>query len=188
MEKIGKQIMEYLDPKHDIWDELDRMRMVLGIEIFIHNILMISSILIFAKVLNIFCEACILLTGYGILKIKAGGIHLKSSLGCLTATGTFIVVGVMIAKKLALSFRIIGVIYIICLGILMVIGPQGTTNNPILANRRKTLKIQIFFVVNVYLICSFFTYGILPMISYLLLVALIFETISIMPSYIKSRQ
>ena len=54
--------------------------------------------------------------------------------------------------------------------------------------QQKKLKMQICFIVCGYLGCSFFTYRVIPMISYLLAVALIFETISIIPLHIKNRQ
>ena len=50
MEKVAKKIVNCLDREHTIWNELDRMRMMLGIEILFHNILMIGSILIFARI------------------------------------------------------------------------------------------------------------------------------------------
>lgn len=188
MEKVAEKIVNCLDKEHTMWDDVDRMRMMLGIEIFLHNILMIGSILIFSRCLNIFWEACVLLAGYGVLKIKAGGIHMKSSLGCMIATGTFILAGVFVARRLEFDMSIIAIIYVICLIILMVLGPQGTINHPILYDRQKKLKIQICFIVCGYLGCSFFTYRAIPLISYILVVALIFETISIIPLHIKNRQ
>lgn len=188
MEKIAKKIVNCLDREHTIWNELDRMRMMLGIEILFHNILMIGSILIFSRCLNIFWEACVLLSGYGILKIKAGGIHMKSSLGCMIATGMFILTGVFVARRMELDMSMIVIVYVICLAVLIVLGPQGTDNHPILHDYRKKLKIQICFIACGYLVSSFLTYRAMPMVSYLLVVALIFETISIIPLYIKNRQ
>ena len=46
MEKIANQIIKYLDDDRTSWDDLDRMRMNLGIQVLMHNIIMIGTILI----------------------------------------------------------------------------------------------------------------------------------------------
>ena len=46
-------------------------------------------------------------------------------------TGIFVVVGVQISKQLNIELIHTILVYLICLFILLVIGPQGTENNPI---------------------------------------------------------
>lgn len=43
--KIANQIIKYLDDDRTSWDDLDRMRMNLGIQVLMHNIIMIGTIL-----------------------------------------------------------------------------------------------------------------------------------------------
>ena len=106
----------------------------------------------------------------------------------MIATGMFILTGVFVARRMELDMSMIVIVYVICLAVLIVLGPQGTDNHPILHDYRKKLKIQICFIACGYLVSSFLTYRAMPMVSYLLVVALIFETISIIPLYIKNRQ
>ena len=62
METVANRIVEYLDKNKTIWNDADRMRMVLGFEVIFHNIMMIGTILVAAKFIGIFLEAVILLT------------------------------------------------------------------------------------------------------------------------------
>ncbi len=64
MEVIANKIVNYLDIDELNWNDLDRMQMVLGMQILIHNIIMISAILLTAKISGILGESIILLTAY----------------------------------------------------------------------------------------------------------------------------
>ena len=68
MEKIANQIIKYLDDDRTSWDDLDRMRMNLGIQVLMHNIIMIGTILLIAHISGILWEAMFLLFLYGTLK------------------------------------------------------------------------------------------------------------------------
>lgn len=100
MEAIANRIISYLDNDETIWNDMERMRMNLGLQIIIHNIVMIGTILLVSKITGIFLDAIVLLTAYGALKMTAGGIHFKKSLTCLIGTGIFVVSGVLISKQL----------------------------------------------------------------------------------------
>lgn len=95
METITNKIIGYLDSDENIWDDVDRARMALGLQVLIHNFIMISVILIIAQMVGIPGEAVILLVAYGLLKITAGGIHFKKSATCLLGTGVFVIAGVL---------------------------------------------------------------------------------------------
>ncbi len=62
METIANKIVDYLDADKVIWNEPDRMRMSLGIQVLIHNFIMIGTILIVAQIAGMFLESAILLT------------------------------------------------------------------------------------------------------------------------------
>lgn len=100
METIANRIVNYLDNDKTIWSDTDRMRMSLGLQVIIHNIVMIGTILLVSKIAGIFLEAIVLLTAYGALKMTAGGIHFKKSLACLVGTGIFVVAGVLVSRQL----------------------------------------------------------------------------------------
>lgn len=187
METIVKKIVNYLDADERIWNEKERMEMMLGLEILVHNIVMIVTILLMAKVIGIFVEAMLLLTAYGILKMTAGGIHFNKSSSCLLATGAFVMGGAVISHNFSMDILISVWIYIVCIFFLAFIGPQGTPNNPISREKYKKLKIQAICIVLGYLIITVCMPIKLNYIKNLLLIAVVFETISLLPLGLKSR-
>lgn len=187
METIANRIVEYLDDDKTVWNDIDRMRMVLGVEVLIHNILMIGTILIMAWLSKIFFEAVVLLTAYGALKMSAGGVHFKKSSACLIGTGIFVWAGVWIAKRMTIDLPYIIGIYLVCLVVLALMGPQGTENNPISEDNYNILRRRTVFFVVIYLVLSVIMEKYIDVIPYLLFIAVTFETLSLLPSYVKNR-
>lgn len=187
METIANRIANYLDTDKTIWSDIDRMRMILGIQVLLHNIVMIGTILLVAKITGMFLEAVILLTAYGVLKMTAGGVHFKKSSACLLGTGIFVEVGVMISRQLNLNLICIILVYAVCLIVLTIIGPQGTENNPILEENYEKLRKKTVCIVTAYLIVTILMAICFKYVPYLLFIAVVFETLSLLPSYIKNR-
>ena len=119
--------------------------------------------------------------------MSAWGVHFKKSLSCLIGTGIFVVVGVQISKQLNIELIHTILVYLICLFILLVIGPQGTENNPISEENYEKLRNRTGFLVLIYLTVTIIMSKTIGHIPYLLFVAVVFETISLFPSYIKNR-
>ena len=187
MEIIAKKIVNYLDANETIWNEKERMEMMLGLEILVHNIVMIGTILVMAKVIGIFIEAILLLAAYGTLKMTAGGIHFNKSSSCLLATGAFVMGGAVISHNFRIDILISVWIYIVCIILLAFIGPKGTPNNPISREKYKKLKIQAICIILGYLMITVCIPIKLNYIKNLLLIAVVFETISLFPLCVKSR-
>ena len=116
--------------------------MSLGLQVIIHNIVMIGTILLVSKIVrNLFGKPLSFLTAYGALKMTAGGVHFIKSLACLVGTGDFCVVaGVLVSRQLNMELFHIVLIYLVCLIILAKIGPQGTENNPISEENYEKLR------------------------------------------------
>lgn len=189
METIANKIVHYLDPDQAIWNEIERMQMVLGLQVLIHNIVMTGTILFTAALIGMIREASILLTAYGALKMTAGGVHLKTSCACLIGTGTFVTAGVLISRRLNISIVGILIIYAACVIVLMAIGPQGTQNNPITEENYEKLRKRTAWIVLVYLIITFMMFQQnLKSVPYLLVIAVVFETLSIVPSFIQNKR
>ncbi|MGN1315372.1 MAG: accessory gene regulator B family protein [Lachnospiraceae bacterium] len=187
METIAYKIVKYLGDDQDYWNDIERMHMMLGIQILLHNAIMLGTILFVAKIIGILIEASILLLAYGIVKTSAGGIHFKKSSSCLIGTGTFVGVGVWISRQLNIILCHIIIIYIICLIILIIVGPQGTENNPISEKHYKKLKKRTIFWILSYMFTTVIADIMIRRIPYLLFIAVVFETLSLFPPYIKKR-
>ena len=119
--------------------------------------------------------------------MSAGGIHFKKSFACLVGTGIFVEVGVRVAGELNMDWKYIVLVYIACIIILAVIGPQGTENNPILEENYRNLRKRTIFIVTTYLLITVCMLIFFRHVPYLLFVAVVFETFSLLPSYIKNR-
>lgn len=187
METVANRIVEYLDKDETIWNDVDRMHMVLGLEVLFHNITMIGTILVAAQFFGIFLDTVILLTAYGALKMSAGGIHFKKSAACLIGTGIFVGAGVTYSGYINIELFPVVLIYLICLVILTLVGPQGTKNNPISEKNFEKLRKRTIYFVLLYLTITVVLAKCIGVIPYLLFVAVVFETLSILPSYIKNR-
>ncbi len=189
MEKIANRIVSYLDTDQAAWNEIERMQMILGLQVLIHNIVMTGTILFLALLTGMLWEAAILLTTYGALKMTVGGVHFKTSCACLTATTAFVMTGVLVSRRLDIGFMSIAAItYAACFITLMLIGPQGTENNPISEENFEILRKKAAWIILIYLIITFFMFSEnLKNVPCLLLIAVVFETLSVLPSYIKNR-
>lgn len=188
METLANRIVSYLDTDRTIWNDIERTQMILGFQVLFHNVVMIGTILFAAALTGMFWEAVILFTAYGILKMTAGGVHFKTSCACLIGTGTFVMTGVLVSRHLDIGLMNILMIYAVCFMALIVVGPQGTENNPISEENYGKLRKKTALIIFIYLIITSFMFVLnIKDVPYLLLVALVFETLSIVPSFLKNR-
>lgn len=189
MEATANKIVHYLDPDQAIWNEIERMQMVLGLQVLIHNIVMTGTILFTAAFIGMIREASILLMAYGALKMTVGGVHFKTSCACLIGTETFVTVGVLLSRRLDISIMGILMIYAACVIVLMAIGPQGTKNNSITEENYEKLRKKATRIIIIYLVITFIMFQQnSKCVPYLLLIAVFFETLSIVPSFILNKR
>lgn len=187
MELVINRILKQMQLDEGKWSQMQLMKMRLGFEVLFHNIFMISFVLATAAVCGIFFDALILLFSYGLLKLTVGGIHFKKSSVCLISTSAFVIFGTRISRIMNISMYTVLLIYIICLIFIWLIGPQGTKNNPISPRHYNRLKWKAVMIVSAYLLITIYKFMTENRIPYLLLVAVTFETISILPNIIKNR-
>lgn len=184
---IVSKIMKHMDMKKCEWSDLEILKMQLGFQVLLHNILMIGCILALAKFLGIFKDSAMLLVSYGLLKMNAGGIHFEKSFMCLLSTSVFIISGAAIARHIEIPFYVILLGYGICMTLLWILGPQGTANNPISISNYKRMKRNTMLIVSMYFLITVYKFVSEYKIPYILLVATVFETFSLLPGKIKSR-
>lgn len=186
MNLVVERTMNHMKLRKENWSQLEVMKMQLGFQVLFHNFFMITCILILAKVLGIFSDSVILLISYGMLKLTAGGIHFEKSSICLMSTSAFIIFGVVISRHLEISFCAVLLIYVVCMIVLWIIGPQGTENNPISKNNYDKLRRKTVIISSIYVLITIYIFAVKNEIPYLLLVAIVFETISLLPNKIKN--
>lgn len=179
MNFISEKILRFLGG--DSLSPIEQMKLKLGIQVLCHNILMISVILSAALFFGMFKDALILFFCYGILKMHAGGIHFKKSWQCLSGTSAFIFGGVVLARHLTVSSACSVLLYLVCILILWYVGPQGTSNNPISESNYPVLQKRTLLIVMLYLFITASGF-VSSTTACLLLIAVVFETLSILPA------
>ena len=185
MEFITEKILNMLGT--DDITQLERMKLKLGLQVLCHNIWMTSVILILAWYMGLFQESLILFISYGILKIHVGGVHFHKSWQCLTATTSFIIGGVLLAQRMTVQPEWIMFIYIFSILLLWIIGPQGTRNNPISESNYPILRRRSLYIVLFYFVLT--VSDVLDQNTiYLLLIAVLFGTFSVVPNKIQNSQ
>ncbi len=187
MELLADKIVTYIVTEDSEWRELELMKMKLGVQVLFHNIFMTGLILMFAKILGIFKNSVILFATFGILKMTAGGVHFQKSYQCLFATGLFIFSGVWLSGKMCLSIGTVIAVYLISLMIFWLVAPQGTQNNPISEKNYQKLKYRTMMVGVSYFIYTIYRFALGKEISYLLLIAVAFEAVSLLPEKFRKK-
>jgi len=177
MEAVAKKIVMGLTKNTDR-SEIQIMKMQLGVEVFLHDFLMISSILIVAFIFGMFRDACIMFIAFGIFRVLAGGIHVDNSLGCLLSTGVVIIGGVKITEIVKFDRWILILLYIVLIILTALWAPRGTENNPFSVEDSKKMKRYSIILVAVYAVISYFSKGNL---RGLLTMATIFEVLTLIP-------
>lgn len=187
MNLLINKIIKHLENKESKWSEIEILKMQLGFQILIHNFFMICFIIILSAVLQMLLESMILLISYGVLKVNAGGIHFKKSSLCLLSTCIFVICGVVTSRHIYFPFYLVLFIYISCIITLWIIGPQGTKNNPILPHNYCKMKRNTIFLSFSYFIITIYTFITTDEVPYLLFIAIVFETVSLLPNKLKSK-
>jgi len=177
MEAVAKKIVMGLTKNTDR-SEIQIMKMQLGVEVFLHDFLMLSSILIVSYILGIFRNTCIMFAAFGIFRLIAGGMHVDSSLGCLISTGATIIGGVKITEVVDFDRWILIPLYVVLIILTTLWAPRGTENNPFSVEDSKKMKRYSIALVAVYAVISYFSKGNL---RGLLTMATIFEVLTLIP-------
>lgn len=178
-EKIVAHFRLYLE-----LDEIENAKMKLGFEVIVHDVCMIGLILTFAVYLHIFCESLAFFFIFGLFRVMAGGIHLKSSLGCILGTGCLIIGGVKISQGINLNAKEIVVIFVILIVLTYLLAPQGTENNPVKYDDYKKQKECSIIIICFYAIISI----IFGEIRELVAIAACSEIFTLLLQYIKNRK
>ena len=182
LEDIADKITQYF-AKFITREEIELAKMKLGIEVLLHDVCMIGLILLLALYLSILTETLIFMLVFGIFRMVSGGIHLKSSIGCLIGTGCMVIGGVKISEMLTINILQTVVLFIILIIITYWLSPQGTENNPIGQSNRISQKycscILVFSYMMTAICCS--------QIRDLITLAALFEVVTLILQHIKTR-
>lgn len=159
-------------------EEIENMRYSLeGLYLTFTKLIVIFTL---AIILGIFKEVIILLLLFNIIRFTGFGFHAKTSLECLI-TSTLLVIGLpYLILYLEPNKWIMFSLGLMSLIVLSVFAPADTVKRP-LPNKKKRLyrKIGTIVIASIFITISLFIKN--STISYLLIIALIIESIMVSP-------
>lgn len=141
MERFSQYISRRLSTGCNLTD-YKKLQLQLGIEVILHNILMIGTILVVSSFFGLLFETIIFFLVFGSIRMFTGGFHFKSSLACLLGTGTMVFIAHCISNSCYLNSYKGKLILLVSLFLIMIFAPQGTKVNPI-TNPKYKLKAII---------------------------------------------
>lgn len=142
MERFSQYISRRLSTGYNLTD-YKKLQMQLGIEVILHNILMIGTILIVSNFFGLLFETIIFFLVFGSIRVFTGGFHFKSSLACLLGTGTMVFIAHCISNNSYLNSYNDKFVLLVSLILIMIFAPQGTKKNPITNSKYKFKAIII---------------------------------------------
>lgn len=179
MKKLTNIIVDWCNQMKPM-DERTKISVSYGIELLLDNIFKFIGILILAVVIGKTYEVIIFCLVFCPLRCLAGGIHMKTSMGCFFFMLILISIALIFGEygrfNKGISFGIIGIIVVGCYKY----APRDTRKNPIknekirLRKRFLSVLLSIIYGVVVINIAS-------EKIIALVLMTMILETITILP-------
>lgn len=132
--------------------ELETAKMIYGLEILLDNLLKVIFIVVLSLVLGIFKESMLVLLGFGILRIKAGGFHFDKNIMCWIVSTLIPIGGGTLISMNFITKEIAILLIFITLVIILLYAPSGTINNPIAPENRKKYYMESVGIVIIYLL------------------------------------
>ncbi len=161
------------------WNELELAKFYLGMKVLIHDVVMIIGIALLSYKIGTFEESCIIFIAFGFLRLKAGGYHCKESWQCFFCTSFIVIGGALFARHMhGINVGKVIITYLVLCVIASLIAPQGTKIRPIALDIKKKMKWETEIILIGYMFASVLL-G--ETIGNLLLIAAVFEIVSLIP-------
>lgn len=152
-----------------------------GIELFLNSLLKILLILLIGTIFGKGIETIIVISCFSILRGEAGGIHMKSSLGCFLSMSAIVIVSVLGAEVIPYFSKYVSILVIgISLIVISLYAPFTTKNNPItdkkIIKQKKWKAMIVVFILGVLIFITKDNH-----LRALVLIPVIIEIITILP-------
>lgn len=105
-----------------------------------HQIFLYSVIGMSAFCLGIFGWTLLFTVVFSILRLYAGGCHLKTSAGCTFVTTLLMIGGTEIALKMDGSLLVMNILFIVSFMLVLILAPRRTENYPV--SEREYMKLK----------------------------------------------
>lgn len=176
--RLAERITNWCASKIEM-DELKKIEIKYGIELILENFVKMAVLLLLGALFGTIFETILILAVFCTLRLFAGGIHMKTSIGCFAFTLVTWVFCLWGSKAISWSNHITIFLLCLCIMIVSLYAPADTRKNPITDNevRDQKRKGAIITVVILSLLILFFP----PNIKILMLFAMMAEVVTILP-------
>ena len=139
LEKISMKMTDLCGKNMNL-TETERLTMFFGFENMNHQIFLYSVIGMSAFCLGIFGWTLLFTVVFSILRLYAGGCHLKTSAGCTFVTTLLMIGGTEIALKMDGSLLVMNILFIVSFMLVLILAPRRTENYPV--SEREYMKLK----------------------------------------------
>ena len=139
LEKISMKMTDLCGKNMNL-TEAERLTMFFGFENMNHQIFLYSVIGMSAFCLGIFGWTLLFTVVFSILRLYAGGCHLKTSAGCTFVTTLLMIGGTEIALKMDGSLLVMNILFIVSFMLVLILAPRRTENYPV--SEREYMKLK----------------------------------------------
>lgn len=158
--------------------DLEYVSVIYGMELFLETIWKTIALLLIGYATGNLTELIISICSFSILRFYAGGLHMKTSIGCFLFMVMVGLLPVYLGKVISLPLSIGLLILAVCYFIIRKYAPCATKNNPITdkeIRRKNNRNAQI--IIGIAALCM-----LLPIKSIIILIAvpILIETITIL--------
>ena len=139
LEKISMKMTDLCGKNMNL-TETERLTMFFGFENMNHQIFLYRVIGMSAFCLGIFGWTLLFTVVFSILRLYAGGCHLKTSAGCTFVTTLLMIGGTEIALKMDGSLLVMNILFIVSFMLVLILAPRRTENYPV--SEREYMKLK----------------------------------------------
>lgn len=155
LKKISHWIVQKMNGIYARTEE-DCIKMEYMLEVILDQITILSVVFILCALLGYLKESFICFIGCMVLRLFAGGFHMKTRLACCLATGSIVIGGGIFVHYIRMPLLVCIVLLTVDLFLVALFAPQGTENNPVNPKYFKVRKWESMIVVCIFIVISVF--------------------------------
>lgn len=151
-----------------------------GLTLFFSSILKAIFVLLIALLFGLVKEVIICAVAFGILRTFAGGVHAKTSLGCLISMIVTYFTTIFLSRIIPYSDKLIYFSFAACLIVLILYAPADVAEKPILCGKQK-LRFKLYSLVILVLLYALSLFYFKEEVSKLIVISCVLECITLLP-------
>lgn len=155
IEKICHKIVEKMNGIYARTEE-ECIKMEYMLEVILDQIVILSVVFVLCVIVGYLKESFICFIGCMVLRLFAGGFHMKTRLTCFLATSSIAIGGGIFVHHVNMPLLACILLLMVDLVLVGLFAPQGTENNPVNPKYLKVRKWESMIIVCIYIAVSIF--------------------------------